>query len=59
MSEDQTVTIHHPGGALGTPVIPATVGGSGVDTSALLRSTGYVALDPGFVNTASCTSEIT
>ena len=59
MSEVSTVTIHHPGGALDAPVVQATVGGSGVDTSSLLRSTGYVAIDPGFVNTASCTSAIT
>ncbi len=59
MSDPQTVSIHHPGGALDVPVVPATEGGSGIDTSALLRSTGYVALDPGFVNTASCQSAIT
>ncbi|MBI4942251.1 MAG: citrate synthase [Actinobacteria bacterium] len=59
MSDPQTVSLHHPGGALDLPVVPATVGGSGVETSSLLKSTGYVALDPGFVNTASCTSQIT
>jgi citrate synthase len=59
MSDPQTVSLHHPGGALDLPVVPATVGGSGVETSSLLKATGYVALDPGFVNTASCTSEIT
>ena len=59
MSDAQSVTLHHPGGQLGLPVVPATVGGAGVDTSSLLKSTGFVALDPGFVNTASCTSAIT
>jgi citrate synthase len=59
MSEVPPVTIHHPGGVLDVPVVPATVGGPGFDTSTLLRNTGYVALDPGFVNTASCTSAIT
>jgi citrate synthase len=59
MSDAQTVTLHHLGGQLDLPVVPATDGGSGVDTSSLLRSTGFVALDPGFVNTASCTSAIT
>jgi citrate synthase len=56
---DQKVTLTHPGGSLELPVVPATEGGSGVDTSALLKQTGYVALDTGFVNTASCTSAIT
>jgi citrate synthase len=59
MSDAQAVTLHHPGGQLGLPVVPATEGGAGVDTSSLLKSTGFVALDPGFVNTASCTSAIT
>ncbi len=59
MSQSQTVSLTHPGGSLELPVVEATVGGSGIETSALLKSTGYVALDPGFVNTASCTSAIT
>jgi citrate synthase len=59
MSDPQTVSLQHPGGTLDLPVVPATDGGSGIETSALLKSTGYVALDPGFVNTASCTSAIT
>jgi citrate synthase len=40
-------------------VVPATDGESGLDTSKLLSATGHVALDSGFVNTASCTSAIT
>ncbi len=44
---------------LGLDVVPATDGESGLDTSKLLSSTGHVALDSGFVNTASCTSAIT
>jgi citrate synthase len=59
MSEAHAVTLQYPGGDLGLPVVPATEGGAGVDTSSLLKSTGFVALDPGFVNTASCTSSIT
>ena len=39
--------------------MPATEGESGIDVSALLKSTGHVTLDPGFVNTAACTSAIT
>jgi citrate synthase len=59
MSDLQTVSLQHAGGTLDLPVIPATDGGSGIETSNLLKATGYVALDPGFVNTASCTSQIT
>jgi citrate synthase len=59
MTDPQTLTLNHPGGSLALPVVPATDGGSGVDTSALLKSTGYVALDSGFVNTAACSSSIT
>jgi citrate synthase len=40
-------------------VVPATEGADGLDTSKLLSTTGQVALDIGFVNTASCTSAIT
>src|SRR5664279_1522789 len=59
MTDPHTVTLHHPGGTLDLPVVVATDGGSGVDTSSLLKSTGYVSLDSGFVNTAACTSSIT
>ncbi|MEZ5185365.1 MAG: citrate synthase [Candidatus Nanopelagicales bacterium] len=41
------------------PVVAATDGESGLDSSKLLSSTGYVSLDTGFVNTAACTSAIT
>jgi citrate synthase len=59
MTDPHTVTLHHAGGTLELPVVAATDGGSGVDTSSLLKSTGFVALDSGFVNTAACTSSIT
>ena len=39
--------------------LPATDGESGWDTGMLLKETGHVAYDPGFVNTAACRSEIT
>jgi citrate synthase len=41
------------------PVRDATEGSSGANISKLLSSTGYVTYDPGFANTASCTSSIT
>ena len=44
---------------LNLPKVQATDGQTGYDVAGLLRSTGNVMLDPGFVNTASCESEIT
>lgn len=44
---------------LNFPKVQATDGQTGYDVAGLLRSTGNVMLDPGFVNTASCESEIT
>src|SRR3954468_13409792 len=58
MSETD-VALRYPGGELPLPVRPATEGPDGIDTSKLLSTTGQVALDIGFVNTASCTSAIT
>ena len=53
------VALRYPGGELPLPVVEATEGSDGYDTSKLLSTTGKVALDIGFVNTASCTSAIT
>ena len=53
------VTMLYPGGALELPAVPASEGESGLDISTLLATTGDVAYDPGFVNTASCSSAIT
>ncbi|MBU6213618.1 MAG: citrate synthase [Actinomycetales bacterium] len=52
-------SLHFPDGTMDLPRVPATVGESGLDVSALLKNTGHVALDNGFVNTAACTSAIT
>src|SRR3954447_8064212 len=41
------------------PIRAATQGNAGADVGKLLSSTGLVTYDPGFANTASCTSEIT
>jgi len=49
----------HPNGELLLGEVPATVGASGYDVSALLKETGHVTLDHGFMNTASCESAIT
>jgi citrate synthase len=53
------VALRYPGGELPLPVVPSTEGSDGFDTSKLLATTGRVALDIGFVNTAACTSAIT
>jgi citrate synthase len=51
--------LDHPGGQLSIPVKPAVDGPSGLAVSNLLKETGYVTYDPGFVNTAACSSAIT
>ena len=41
------------------PIVTATEGNDGIVVSSLLRDTGMVTVDPGFMNTASCESQIT
>jgi citrate synthase len=53
------VKLEYGEGHLALPVRPAVDGPSGLDIAKLLSQTGHVTLDTGFVNTASCTSEIT
>jgi citrate synthase len=53
------VSLEHPGGSLPLPVTSATEGPGGVGIAKLLSTTGLVTLDPGFVNTAACSSAIT
>jgi citrate synthase len=53
------VKLDHPGGQLSMPVRAAVEGPGGIDVSSLLKETGFVTLDQGFVNTASCASSIT
>ena len=55
----QQVTLEYQDGQLALDVVPASEGNPGVNVSSLLSKSGYVTLDPGFVNTASCTSAIT
>ncbi len=59
MPEDRAVTLRYTDGDYEMPIAPATVGASGIKLDKLLATTGLVALDPGFVNTAVCASEIT
>jgi len=51
--------LDHPAGQLSLPVRNAVEGPSGVGIGNLLKETGYVTYDPGFVNTAACASAIT
>ncbi len=53
------VALNADGKQLDLKVVPATVGNSGLEIGKLLPETGYVTLDSGFTNTASCTSAIT
>ncbi|GAA3270894.1 MULTISPECIES: citrate synthase [Dactylosporangium] len=51
--------ITYPDGELELKVRKATEGPAGLEIGALLKDTGQVTLDTGFVNTASCVSSIT
>jgi citrate synthase len=51
--------LNYPGGTLELPVIDSTEGENGLGINDLLKTTGNVTLDPGFVNTAACTSAVT
>jgi citrate synthase len=54
------VELHYNDGAeLDLPVKHATEGSDGIEVTKVLSTTGMVTLDPGFVNTASCSSDIT
>jgi citrate synthase len=51
--------LNYPAGTLDLPIIESTEGENGLGINDLLKTTGNVTLDPGFVNTASCTSAVT
>ncbi|WP_083661154.1 citrate synthase [Actinophytocola xanthii] len=54
----ESVALRHPGGEYEMSVTHATEGSHGINVSKLLSTTQLVTLDPGFVNTAACSSEI-
>jgi citrate synthase len=56
---EQAVTLSYPDGVHEMSITRAAQGASGINLGTLLADTGMVALDPGFVNTAGCTSQIT
>ena len=55
-SANGSVALHYDGGELDLPVKTATEGAAGIEVTKLLSTTGMVTLDPGFVNTAACSS---
>jgi len=54
-----TVELTVDGSSRQLPVVAATEGNDGIVMSSLLKETGLVTVDPGFMNTASCESAIT
>jgi citrate synthase len=54
----ESVALRYPGGDYEMTVARASEGSNGINVSKLLATTGLVTLDPGFVNTASCSSAI-
>lgn len=52
-------SLTYPDGVLPFPEVESTVGEAGINIAPLLKTTGHVTLDHGFMNTASCTSAIT
>src|SRR6476646_1691062 len=59
MTETTSATLHFAGGELELPRLKAAEGNDGYDVSKLLKQTGAVTFDPGFMNTAATTSAIT
>jgi citrate synthase len=59
MTEMNGALLRHEGGDLELPRIRAVEGNDGYDVSKLLKETGAVTFDPGFMNTAATTSSIT
>jgi citrate synthase len=56
----KTATLNLPDGqSIELPVITGSENEKAVDIGKLRAQTGYITIDPGFVNTGSCTSDIT
>ncbi|MGH3881660.1 MAG: citrate synthase [Actinophytocola sp.] len=54
----ESVALRYPGGEYDMSITRATEGAHGINVGKLLSTTELVTLDPGFVNTAACSSEI-
>ncbi|ABY22914.1 citrate synthase [Renibacterium salmoninarum ATCC 33209] len=59
MTDSTSASLRYAGGELELPRIKAAEGNDGYDVSKLLKDTGAVTYDPGFMNTAATTSAIT
>jgi citrate synthase len=55
----ETVALRLPSGEFELKVVEPTYGAPGIELGKLLASTGYITLDPGFVNTGAASSAIT
>ncbi|MDO5751776.1 MULTISPECIES: citrate synthase [unclassified Arthrobacter] len=59
MTDSTSAFLRYDGGELELPRLDAVEGNAGYDVSKLLKETGAVTYDPGFVNTAATSSAIT
>ncbi|WP_309082363.1 citrate synthase [Zhihengliuella sp.] len=59
MTEQNSARLAFDGAELELPVVPAVEGNAGFDIAPLLKTTGNVTYDPGFMNTAATKSAIT
>ena len=59
MTDSTSASLRYDGGELDLPLLEAVEGNAGYDVSQLLKTTGNVTYDPGFVNTAATSSAIT
>ncbi|MFQ4149220.1 citrate synthase [Arthrobacter sp. LAPM80] len=59
MTDSTSASLRYDGGELELPLLEAVEGNAGYDVSQLLKTTGNVTYDPGFVNTAATSSAIT
>ena len=59
MTADETAVLRLPGGDQELPIKAATEGSSALDIGKLLSGAGYTTIDPGYGNTAACSSAIT
>ncbi|MFB0835628.1 citrate synthase [Arthrobacter halodurans] len=59
MTDQNSARLTYGGTQLDLPVVPAVEGNDGFDVAKLLKTTGGVTYDPGFMNTAATKSAIT
>lgn len=59
MTDQNSARLTLAGSELELPVVPAVEGNDGLDVAKLLKTTGAVTYDPGFMNTAATKSAIT